>query len=151
MAEVVPFQGIRYNPDRIGALAPVVAPPYDVISPAEQKAYHQRHPNNIVHLELGLPRPDDDDHHNVYTRAGDYLDQWLREKVLVRDVAPCFYLTTVDFVVEDRQVTPYGLIGLVRLQPFTEGVVLPHERTFSKVKSERLQLMKAAARWGCTR
>lgn len=143
MAEVVPFQGIRYNPDRIGALASVVAPPYDVISPAEQKKYHQRHPNNIVHLELGLSQPDDDKNHNVYTRAGDYFQQWLREKILVRDPEPCFYLTAVDFVAEGHKVTRYGIISLVRLQPFDQGVVLPHERTFSKVKSERLQLMKA--------
>ena len=143
MAVVVPFKGIRYNPDRVGSLADVIAPPYDVISPAEQKGYYERHANNIVRLELGLPRPDDDENNNVHTRAGAYLRQWLREKIMIRDDNPCFYLTTVEFEVDGRLATRYGIIGLVGLEPFERGVILPHEKTFSKVKSERLQLMKA--------
>ena len=31
MAEVLPFPGVRFNPDRIDDLVDVIAPPYDVI------------------------------------------------------------------------------------------------------------------------
>jgi uncharacterized protein (DUF1015 family) len=49
----------------------------------------------------------------------------------------------MEFLFEGDRVTRYGLIALIRLEPFEKGIVLPHEKTFSKVKSERLELMKA--------
>ena len=55
MAEVVPFKGVRYNPDLISDMADIVAPPYDAISPKEQDGFHQRHPNNVIRLILESP------------------------------------------------------------------------------------------------
>lgn len=143
MADFQPFKGVVYNPDQIDSIADVIAPPYDVISPKEQEAYYQQHPNNVIRLILGKTHPEDSDQDNVYTRSGGYLNQWLDEKILVRDDRPGFYLTSVTFDVEGQVVTRYGIIGAVGLEPFEKGIVLPHERTFSKVKSEQLQLIKA--------
>ncbi|MDA8139822.1 MAG: DUF1015 domain-containing protein [Desulfobacteraceae bacterium] len=143
MAEVIPFQGVRYNPALISDMAAVVAPPYDVISPKEQIAFHERHPNNVIRLILGQVKPEDHSGDNVHLRAGRYFQQWLSEKILVPDAKPTFYLTTVDFSSNGHAYQRLGLIGRVRLEPFDKGIILPHERTFSKVKSERLMLMKA--------
>ncbi|MGD9368542.1 MAG: DUF1015 domain-containing protein [Desulfobacteraceae bacterium] len=143
MAEVVPFKGVLYNPDLITNIADVIAPPYDVISVQEQEAFHQQHPNNVIRLILGKTRERDSGRSDVHQRAARYFNQWMTDKILVRDSVPAYYLTSVDFPVADRTVTRYGIIGNVRLAPFDKGIVLPHERTFSKVKSERLQLMLA--------
>lgn len=143
MADFQPFRGVVYNPDQIDSIANVIAPPYDVISPKEQDAYYQLHPNNVIRLILGKTHPDDNEQDNVYTRSAGYLNQWLDEKILVRDDLPGFYLTSVTFNIEGQSVTRYGIIGAVGLEPFEKGIVLPHERTFSKVKSEQLQLIKA--------
>ena len=143
MAEVVPFKGILYNPEKIGDFSDVIAPPYDVISPKEQEQFHRRHPNNVIRLILGRIYETDDASDNRYTRAAGYLETWLKEKVLVRDQAPAFYLNSVKFPVEGREVVRYALVALVRLEPFEKGIVLPHEKTFSKVRSERLEVMKA--------
>lgn len=143
MAEVVPFKGYRYNQDLIEKMANVVAPPYDVISPQEQAELYQRHPNNVIRLILGKQRQSDDHNENTYTRARTHLYQWIENHILVQDAQPNFYLTRLEFKVDDRLVTRHELIGLVGLRPFSDGVVLPHEHTFSKVKSERLRLMKA--------
>lgn len=143
MAEVVPFKGVLYNPDLITNIADVIAPPYDVISVQEQEAFHQQHPNNVIRLILGRTREGDSGRSDVHQRAARYFNQWMTDKILVRDSVPAYYLTSVDFPVADRTVTRYGIIGNVRLEPFDKGIVLPHERTFSKVKSERLQLMQA--------
>ncbi|MBR9980274.1 MAG: DUF1015 domain-containing protein [Desulfatitalea sp.] len=143
MAEVVAFQGIRYNPQVIGDMAAVVAPPYDVISPREQEGFYQRHPRNVIRLILGQTRPGDNEQDNFPLRAARTFEQWLADGVLVADTVPGFYLTTVDYVVDDQPFKRYGLIGRVRLEPFEKGIILPHERTFSKVKSERLLLRKA--------
>lgn len=143
MAEVVPFNGIRYNPELIPDMAAVVAPPYDVISPKEQDGFYERHPNNVIRLILGKAQLGDSAQDNVHSRAGHYFQTWMAEKVLAADVAPAFYLTTVEFSSGAKSYTRFGIIGRVRLEPFEKGIILPHERTFSKVKSERLMLMKA--------
>jgi uncharacterized protein (DUF1015 family) len=143
MAQIIPFRGILYNPEKIKDFSDVVAPPYDVISPQQQEQLHQRHPNNVIRLILGNIEKNDSDQNNRYTRAAAFLKTWLEEKILVRDHLPAFYLSSVAFPIEDSLVTRFGLVALVRLEPFEKGVVLPHEKTFSKVKSERLELMKA--------
>jgi uncharacterized protein (DUF1015 family) len=143
MADVIPFRGIFYNPDKVNNLADVVTPPFDVISNAEQEVFYARSPHNVVRLILGKTSADDTASHNPHSRAADYLQNWLADRSLVRDTAPVFYLTTLDFTIDNRPITRSGLIAAVRLVPFDAGVILPHERTFTNVKSERLALMKA--------
>ena len=142
MAEVKPFKGVLYNTKHINDLAKVVAPPYDVISSGYQDDLYQRHPHNVIRLILGKSEPEDTDTNDLHKRSAKHFKQWLADDILIRDTAEAFYLTNVEFSVDNRRVTRYGIIGLVRLEPFDKGVVLPHERTFSKVKSERLNLMK---------
>jgi len=143
MAEVIPFKGILYNTEKISGLADVATPPYDVISQEEQINYHNRHPHNIIRLILGNETESDDEENNRYTRAAAFFNEWLTDDVLVQDNAPAFYLSSVEFSIEKRMIRRFGIIACVRLEPFEKGIILPHEKTFSKVKSERFQLMKA--------
>lgn len=143
MAKIFPFQGIRYNQNKIEDLSQVATPPYDIISDDEQEEYYRRHPCNAIRLDKARAGPEDAKDNNPYTRAAGDFKKWFKEGVLIRDKKPGFYLTTVTFPIEGKSVTRWGLIGTVRLEPFESGVVLPHEETFSKVKSERLELMKA--------
>ncbi len=142
MAEVSPFRGIRYNPEKIQDMSKVVTPPYDVISAKEQAAFYARHPHNVIRLILNMPTKADCDGDGCHTRAADLYESWLRDGVLIQDDIPSLYLTRLDFPMGDEMVRRFGLIAAVRLEPFDKGIVLPHERTFSKIKSERLALMK---------
>jgi uncharacterized protein (DUF1015 family) len=142
MAEVIPFRGILYNTRKINDMADVVAPPFDVISEQEQIQFHERHPQNIIRLTLGKITENDTSTDNRYTRAAECLNKWFSDEIILLDKDPAIYLTSMEFSFEGNQVTRYGLIALIRLEPFEKGIVLPHERTFSKVKSERLELMK---------
>jgi len=143
MAEIIPFRGIFYNPRKINNMADIVAPPFDIISEQEQLEYHERHPHNIIRLTLGMTHENDISTNNRYTRAANCFNKWLSERTMKRDKIPAFYLTAMEFPFENRMVTRYGLIALIGLEPFENGVVLPHEKTFPNVKSERLELMKA--------
>ncbi len=143
MAEVLPFRGIRYNPDKVANLADVITPPFDVISAADQQAFYARSPHNMVRLVLGKTAASDSPLDNPHSRAAACLKSWLADRTLVRDDQPGFYLTGLDFTVDGREMTRIGLIARVRLAPFDEGIIRPHERTFTNVKSERLALMKA--------
>ena len=58
---IAPFAGIRFNPDKIADLTPVISPPYDMIPPALQDDLRGRDGHNMVRLILprdreGAPR-----------------------------------------------------------------------------------------------
>lgn len=142
MARIIPFKGILYNQEKIENVADVVAPPYDVISEEKQGELHDRHENNVIKLILGQDQEGDTKENNRHTRAADYFNSWIAEDVLTADTAQALYLTSLDFVSGGQVVTRYGLITQVGLEPFENGVILPHEQTFSAVKSERLELLK---------
>ncbi len=142
MALVAPFRGLYFNPIKIGNLSEVITPPYDVIKPAEQEAFARRHPYNMVHLILPQKLPGDDRLNNGYTRAAALFRQWLANEVFIRDDEPAYYLWQTEFDYQGKRYTRNGLAALVRLEPFSGGIILPHEQTFSAVKADRLELMK---------
>ena len=45
LAEIHPFRGLRYQPSLVDDLGKAISPPYDVISPEEQRALHARSPH----------------------------------------------------------------------------------------------------------
>jgi len=143
MAEILPFRGILYNPQKIRNLSDVITPPYDVISEQEQHDFYERHPQNIIRLILGKTTENDNVNNNCYTRASDFLKNWFSENILEQDTTPAFYLTSMDFSLENKTITRYGIIALVALEPFKKGVIVPHESTFSNVKMGRFELMKS--------
>ena len=143
MAVIKPFQGIVYNSEIIKDPADVCTPPYDVISEKEREDFYLRHPNNIVRLDFGKKYESDTENDNSFTRAADYFNQWLDKGILIEDPKPAIYLTAVEFEANGNNVVRFGMIVRVKIEPFEKGIILPHEKTFSKVKSERFNLMKA--------
>lgn len=143
MATVLPFQGILYNPEIIPDSGDVTTPPYDVISPEEQSAFYDRHPNNIIRLILNQATDADTAENNPHSRSAAFFQQWLDEEILKRDDQPALYVKAITYTHADETITRYGLIARVGIEPFEKRIVLPHEKTFSKVRSERLQLLKA--------
>jgi len=142
MAEIAPFRGLRYNQEKIPDLAQVVIPPYDVISPEEQKAFHENNSYNFIRLELGLQAPGDSKGDNPHTRAAAFIRQWMEEKILVRNGDPAIYYSELDFKDDSGTLrTRKGFICVLRLEDFSSGRVLPHEKTFQAIKDERLALM----------
>ncbi|PZC49197.1 MAG: Uncharacterized conserved protein, DUF1015 family/Uncharacterized conserved protein, DUF1015 family [Chloroflexi bacterium] len=144
MADVRPFHGVRYNTDRINDLSLVICPPYDVISPSDQEALYKRHPNNVVRLELGQTSPNDSDDDNQYTRAATMFQQWQQDGALVREGQPAYYLVEETFQWNGKPEARFSLWSAVRLEPFDQGMVLPHEHTRPGPKADRLRLLQAA-------
>ena len=144
MAEIAPFRGLRYNQEKVQDLAQVVIPPYDVISPEEQRAFHERNPYNFIRLELGLPAPEDSNEDNPHTRAAAWIRQWKDQRILVRNPNPSIYCYELDYKEgPDAVKTRNGFICALRLEDFSSGRVRPHEKTFQAIKDERLALMLA--------
>jgi uncharacterized protein (DUF1015 family) len=143
MADIRAFRAYRYDLGRVGSLGDVVAPPYDVIDPALQNALYARSPYNVVRLILNKEEPTDDDHHNRYTRSAACLRDWERDGVLVQDSARSLYVYHQEFEVEGRRHTRRGFMARVRLEPFGQGRIFPHEETMSGPKADRLKLFHA--------
>ena len=144
MADLALFRGWRYNPDKVPDLGAVVAPPYDVIQPAQQRLLHERHLWNVLHVDLGEDLPEDNHHENRYSRAAGFLHLWQREGILLREDRPSLYLYHHRFRGPDgRSLVRRGFVALFRLEPFNEGSVFPHEATFPKHKVDRLRLARA--------
>ncbi len=141
MPEIQAFRAIRYNLGHIGTLSDVVAPPYDVIDPELQDQLYKRHPCNIVRLILNRIEPGDDDAaNNRYTRAGQFFRNWLAEGVLVTDPDPALYVYHQQYDYEGHTYTRRGFMARMRISPFGQGRVFPHEHTKGGPKMDRLML-----------
>ncbi len=132
MAEIKPFQALRYDTERAGPLADLVAPPYDVIGPEERSALLAKSPHNVVHLTL----PDSDE------EAGRSFREWRQQGILVSE-EPGFWALSQDYVGPDGvSRTRTGIVGSLRVEPYEAGTVLPHERTHRGPKEGRLRLLR---------
>lgn len=137
MAEIRAFPGLQYNPAKVRQLSDVISLPYDVISPEHRMEYLQRSPWNIVRLIL----PEGED---PYTEAAGTFQHWIEEQVMVREAEPCLYSYHQSFRDQEGQErTRKGFMGIVRLEPFEKGIVLPHEATLFAPKEDRLKLLRA--------
>jgi uncharacterized protein (DUF1015 family) len=133
VADVKPFTALRYDTAVAGPLFRLVAPPYDVISPQEREHYLAADPHNIVHLTL----PDSDE------QAARDLRDWRRRGVLTLE-APAVWALSQTYTGPDAvERTRNGLVVALRLEPYENQVVLPHERTHAGPKEGRLRLLRA--------
>jgi len=140
MAEIAAFRGILYDADRVQP-SRVLAPPYDVIDDEEKQELLALDPHNAVRLILP-----DGDGDAKYPAAAATLNAWLDEQVLRRDERPALYRYHQVFTSAElggRTITRRGFIAAVRLHRFDERIILPHERTLSGPKVDRLKLMDA--------
>ncbi len=143
MAVIAPFKGILYNQEKIRDMSKVIAPPYDVISPDGQENLYQKSDYNIVRLDFAKGSPSDDESSNRYTRAASDFKKWQADGILVSDERPAIYIYEQDYRLKDGTVkTRKGFMSLVRIEELDSGVILPHERTLSGPKTDRLNLTK---------
>jgi uncharacterized protein (DUF1015 family) len=137
MADIAPLRPLRYA---VPELSNVVAPPYDVISPSEKLELMARSPHNVVRLILP-----DGEGDAKYGQAASLLGAWRKEGTLVRDEQAAFYRYDQSFdpPAGGARRTRRGFLALVRVVPFKDRIVLPHERTLSGPKEDRLKLFRA--------
>lgn len=144
MATIKPFRGTRYDPGTIDDLSSVISQPYDRVRHGLQDKYYEKSPYNVVRIIRGKETEDDHEGNNVYTRGRDYYEDWLSSGVLMREDVPALYVLRQSFTTPDgTEKTRQGLIAAFQLAPFDAGIVLPHERTHSGPKVDRLNLMRA--------
>lgn len=145
MAKIFPFRGITYNPEKIDDLDKVVTQPYDRIDPEAQDDYYDRHPNNVCQLIKGKDQDGDNEGGpNKYTRANDFMKEWLDKGILELDDKPAIYAYHQTYKsLEGDLVTRKGFCCNLQLQDYKKGGLMPHEQTLAKPKKDRFALLKA--------
>ncbi|MEV5887289.1 DUF1015 domain-containing protein [Streptomyces sp. NPDC052020] len=137
--ELTPFRGLRYDPDRVGSLAAVTSPPYDVVvRPDGLHQLESADPHNIVRLIL--PQAATPAARNE--QAARTLRRWLADGILTADPEPGLY------VYEQRDgagMLQRGVIGALRISEPAEKLVLPHEDVMPHVVADRAALMRATS------
>jgi uncharacterized protein (DUF1015 family) len=140
--QVKPFKALRFNATVVGDVGRCIAPPYDVISPAQQQQLYDKSEYNIVRITKGKQQPSDNNEKNRYTRAADYLNTWVQKGVLKQDRTDTIYAYVQDFQVAGRNLHRNGFIALAELEEYGK-TVRPHEHTLDEPKIDRLNLRKA--------
>jgi uncharacterized protein (DUF1015 family) len=141
VASIRPFAGIHFAKGE--DLSSVIAPPYDVLDEAGKAKLQAKHPHNIVTIDLPHLPPKSVGPDSVYAGASSTLQAWLRAGILKRDERRATYPYAQTFDHAGRTVHRRGFIALVKLSPFGEGHVVPHEKTYAAPIEDRLKLMRA--------
>jgi len=143
--EIRSFRALRFDPDVVGDLGPIVAPPYDVIGPELHQKLLARHPRNAVRLDLPIAEPGEDPDER-YRRVARTFATWRSDGTLRKDPRPSVYVYEQTYRVPGTVLerTQRGFFARLRLEPFgADGGVLPHERTLSGPKEDRYRLLRA--------
>ena len=148
MADVQPLHAVHYDLDRVGGLAAVASPPYDVIDAAERARLLARSPYNAVAVDLPKPfdpaDPDFDPIGDPYAKAAGLIAAWRAEGVLVADEEPSIWALVQDYTAPDGTAhSRHGILARVRVEDYETGTVRPHERTHPGPLQDRLELTRA--------
>lgn len=135
---IAPFRALRFRAEKVGELGTVWAPPYDVITPEIAVELRASSPHNIVRIT----NPEGEEPER-YAEAARTLESWVEGGNLGREAEPTLYVHRHGFRIGAESHVRTGFWALLKLAPFDAGVVLPHERTMSGPKADRLALMRA--------
>ena len=142
MADIKPFKGLYYNSDKVD-LKKVVMPPYDIIKDKDVEGYYKNDPFNIIRIDKGMQEEGDDSSANKYTRAADFMGEWILDNVLDRDDKDSFYAYTQEYKMPDgKKKEMISFFAAVKIEEYDKRVILPHERTHDGPKADRLELMR---------
>ena len=143
MANIKPFRGYRYNPDKVD-MSSVVSPPYYNMLKEDRDAFYEKSSYNSVRLFTGKKSETDTTEDNIFTRAKDYLASWIENEILVRDKEPVIYMyeQTIE-VSSGAQYSNISFVALVELEDFGSGVIMPCEKPHEVSMGDRYELLAA--------
>ena len=136
MVDILPFNGLIYNKNKIKNISDVISPPYDVISPPLEKMLYNLDPYNIINLIL--PKGSNKE---KYKNANKILNNWIENNILKFDNERCFYIFEENFYMGSKRKKNLGFIGLTKIEPYNQLKIIPHEQTILKPKQDRLNLL----------
>ncbi len=134
MVDIRPFKAIKYT-SKAGSPETLVTQPYDKIDSKMQKEYYEKSPYNYCRLILPLEA-------DKYQVAKQRIEQWLKDGIMERTAQSAIFVSRQEYTVHDKTFVRTGLIAALRLYPYSENMVFPHEFTHSAPKADRLNMLR---------
>ena len=134
MVDVRPFRAITYT-KKAGNTDNLITQPYDKIDLKMQKEYYAKSPYNYCRLILPLED-------NKYQIASQRIEQWLKEGMMTKESQPAIFVSCQEFDLEGKRYQRTGIIAALRLYPYDEDMVFPHEATYKAPKADRLNMLR---------
>jgi uncharacterized protein (DUF1015 family) len=136
MPEIASFKGIVYGPGIAKDASKLICPPYDAIPSLMQRELYEASQYNAVRIELPMEE-------DPYAAAASRIHEWLAADILSQDDVPALYPCFQTFADEHGVPrTRCGFFAALRLYEISEREVLPHERTLSGPKADRMSMFR---------
>ncbi len=120
----------------------VIAPPYDVVSRAQVKQATEKNPKNFLNVTRPEALLEDRiafNDESVYLAAHEQWQRLLKEGVFQSDTAPRYYI----YAMEDGERKQYGLVGLISVLDYKNGLIRKHELTRPDKENDRVRHIQA--------
>jgi uncharacterized protein (DUF1015 family) len=134
LVDIRPFKAIRYT-KKAGDPEDLITQPYDKIDSAMQKEYYSKSPYNYCRLILPLED-------NKYQIANERIVQWLKEGIMAKETQPAIFVSRQEFMLDGKKYARTGILAALRLYPYSENMVFPHEATYKAPKADRLNMLR---------
>jgi uncharacterized protein (DUF1015 family) len=134
LVDVRAFKAILYT-QKAGNSEDLITQPYDKIDKQMQKEYYQKSPYNYCRLILPLES-------NKYEIADQRIRHWLKDGILAKQDQPSIFVSRQEFALDGEKCFRTGLIVALRLYPYSENMVYPHEATYKAPKADRLNMLQ---------
>ena len=134
MVDVRPFKAVLYT-SKAGDAENLITQPYDKIDSQMQKEYYEKSPYN--YCRLILPQEE-----NKYQIANQRVLQWLKEGIMAKETKPAIFVSCQEFMLDGKKYRRKGLIAALKLYPYSEDMVFPHEATYKAPKADRLNMLR---------
>lgn len=138
MAEIKAFKAYLYSKKLKDDLPIVISPPYDVIKKEKQDEMLKAHPHHSVRICL-VDNPSESE---SYKQAAKIYKDWKESGVLEQVSEPSLYLVKDTYEHQGKKKSRCGFISLLKVSPFEDKEVFPHEHTLSGPKEDRLALLE---------
>ena len=138
MAIIKPFKALR---PQAQFAKQVASRPYDVLNSAEAKVEAQGNPNTFLHItksEIDLSEDTNQYSEDVYIKAKENLEAFIKRDVLFRENKACYYI--YQLIMNGRTQT--GLVAVSSVQDYENGVIKKHEFTRPDKEQDRINHIK---------
>ncbi|HYK44868.1 MAG TPA: DUF1015 family protein [Parafilimonas sp.] len=138
MAIVKPFKALR---PQAQFAKQVASRPYDVLSSSEAKKEAQGNPYSFLHItksEIDLPESVDVHSKEVYEKAKENLNAFIKRELLFRENKDCYYVYRLQM--NGRSQT--GLVVASSIDDYEHNVIKKHELTRPDKEQDRIDHIK---------
>lgn len=134
MSLVKPFRGLRPTPELAEQVASL---PYDVMDSEEARQITSQNPHSFLRVtksEVDLAPGIDGHAPEVYAKARENLQQFIKDKVLIQDAQPCFYVYKQTM----GQHVQIGLVAAASVAEYQQNIIKKHELTRPDKEQDRI-------------